>query len=96
MKKVYQIVGSFSDSKNFMMLLYKEFDARFIYNNCYWFESELTAKEISEKIKQSITEEEQNNTTWYILELTNEMDGWMGSSHIDWIKERLNFNNEKG
>ena len=72
MKKVYQIVGLFSNSQ-IPDFLYKEFDARFIYNNCYWFESELTAKEISEKIKQSITEEEQLNNTWYILELTSDI-----------------------
>ena len=93
MKKVYQIVGSFNTSQ-IIDFLYKEFDARFIYNNCYWFESDLTAKEISEKIKQSISEEEQLNNTWYILELTNEIEGWMGSTHIGWIRERLDFDNE--
>lgn len=93
MKKVYQIVGSFNDSV-ISDFLYKEFNARFIYNHCYWFESELTPKEISEKIKQSISEEDKLKNTWYILELTNEIEGWMGSTHIGWIREKLDFDNE--
>lgn len=97
-KKVYQLIyekwddGKF-DRTPFYNFLDKELNARQIYGKVYWFESELTPTEISNKIKPFMYNKDRLADSWYIMELSTNMDCWMGSSHVDWIRKRLDFEN---
>ena len=97
MKKAYQLIYNTFDEKfdrtPFYNFMDKELNANHVFPKVYWFESELTPKEISEMITPFMCNEGRFVDTWYIMELSPNMDCWMGISHINWLKERLDFDN---
>lgn len=91
-KQVYQLIICYNADmcrKKFYEYICDELGAIHLSPNCYWFVSELTPTELCDKIKPLVTDENEKGDTFYVMEMSKNMNCWLGSRYVDWFRDKM-------
>ena len=91
-KQVYQLIICYNEDmcrKKFYEYMCDELDAIHLSSTCFWFVSELTPTELCDKIKPLVTNDNGEGDTFYVMEMSKNMNCWLGSNYVDWFRDKM-------
>lgn len=92
-KQVYQLVfwnhDTDFDHIPFRLYMSNQLNAREVFPNVYWFETDMSVNEICDDVRKLISNEYPYSDMFYVMQLHPNMECWMGTKNVDWFKERI-------